>query len=369
MIVTVTVNPALDVTLECTDPVAPGTVRPRRERRHAGGKGIDVARVVRNLGGESLAIGFLGGTTGEWLKGRLLQEGLDIDFVDIVQETRTNVIINAPDSCGPARTYRYNAPGPDVQPVEFVRLIQKIQTLGQHQDRFPRYAAVCGSLSGNMDATSYVAIIRFFKKLGCITVLDTSGNAMRESMRRFPKPDVIKPNIAEFNELIGDKLVPSTMRGSAQKETWLRDQCSKPCGNGDPSRMDDFWRTLLVQVDEFRNRYPQVCFTILSLGQAGILLVERDRLLHARLRHPLPPEKAQYPVGAGDAAFGAVLYALDSGRDWGYAVRLGVAAGGAAVCKPGTEAPYQDEVLELLQDVESHEHTVPAQLSTAATAP
>lgn len=362
MIITVTVNPALDLTLVCDEPVTDGTVRPRGELRHAGGKGIDVSRVIRNLGGETIATGFLGGFTGKYMEGRLLQEGLEIDFVEIVQETRTNVIINAPDSNDSPKVlnYRYNAPGPEVHPTEYLDLIRKVRELRQADKlKWPKYAAVCGSLSGKtMEAGAYATLIREFKALGAVTALDSSGKAMQESMKRIPRPDIIKPNIVEFNELIGDRLIPEKM--SKPKERWLREQCQSSCGGNQASGMGPFWYSLLQAVHSFRKEYPDIVATILSLGSRGILLVHQDSILHAFLRSPLPPEKTAFPVGAGDAALGAILFALDDRNgDWDYALRLGVAAGAAAVGKPGTEAPSREEVMELLPNVDSHDHSLP----------
>lgn len=170
MIYTVTANPALDVTIEREEPLLgkEGTVRPRQQQRHAGGKGIDVSRVIRNLGGTSVAMGFLGGFTGHDIEGHLLRDdGLELDFVYISQETRTNVIIIAPDENNPNRrlTYRHNLSGPEVQPMEFLELINKIRNLARGPaERRPTHAAICGSLSGQeMQALGYVSIIQEFK--------------------------------------------------------------------------------------------------------------------------------------------------------------------------------------------------------------
>ena len=114
MICTIAINPALDINLDCDQIIRPTTIRTKQEKRHAGGKGTDVSRVVRNLGGTSVAMGFLGGFTGESIKGLLLEEGLERDSVAIAEETRTNVIISAPldTAIDKKRDHRFNSQGP-----------------------------------------------------------------------------------------------------------------------------------------------------------------------------------------------------------------------------------------------------------------
>jgi fructose-1-phosphate kinase PfkB-like protein len=362
MIYTVTVNPALDVTLLCNAPVAPGTARPREEWRHAGGKGIDVSRAIRNLGGPSVAMGLLGGFTGHVIEGLLLEDALEIDFVRISQETRTNVIIITPDPADAAQkvTYRYNAPGPGFQPIEYLELYGKIRDLAAAPlDQRPTYAAICGSLSGTeMNASSYVSIIREFKRMGAVTALDTSGAAMKEALRYAPRPDIVKPNIAEFNELMGDGLLsPAEKTGElspSEKEEILRRGCQSTCG-GEGDERSEFWKRLLSQAIAFRAKYPDLSATLITLGGAGMLLVQQGCIHHAWLNRPV---EVVSPVGAGDAALGAFIFARDQNKGWDESLKLAVAAGGAAVTMPGTEAPSAEVVNGLTQNVEMHEEPV-----------
>lgn len=123
MVQTVTLNPALDRTLWVENIRPDDTNRIVREDRYAGGKGIDVSRVLTTLGIESKALGFVGGFTGDELEGRLLNEGIACDFVRIAGETRTNIVVNDKQA---ENQMVFSAGGPEIQPYELMQLMRKI---------------------------------------------------------------------------------------------------------------------------------------------------------------------------------------------------------------------------------------------------
>lgn len=356
MIYTVTINPALDINIKCGEVIRPTTIRTQRERRHAGGKGIDVSRVVRNLGGTSVAMGFLGGFTGESMKGLLLEEGLELDFVPIAEETRTNVIINAPSPpSGDRRDHRFNSQGPKVQPVESAKLFEKIERLSTvAPDRRPTHAAICGSLARDMKATYYVNIIRYFKDLGAKVWLDSSGSAIRESLRYPPRPDVVKPNLVEFDELVGGRLRAVGTQPTGMSDEEFLDELLEEY---DCQSQREFWRELNKSGTKFFSTYPGVSALIVTLGARGILLFRDGKVHHSWFE---PPEdldfKVESTVGAGDAALAGFVWALEAGKSWEESLTYAVAAAASAVTKPGTEAPDQEQVLSYRKHVETHEH-------------
>ncbi len=364
MIYTITVNPALDLNIDCGSPLQPTTHRTEKERRHAGGKGIDVSRVVRNLGGTSVAMGFLGGFTGRSIEGMLLEEGLEIDFVRIAEETRTNVIINAPIGENAKRhDHRLNAKGPKVQPVESWELFNKIKALSTAApERKPTHAAICGSLAREMKGTYYANIIRSFKELGAKVYLDTSGKAMKESLRYPPRPDVVKPNLDELDDLLDLRLSRSLAeqrRVGESKEGLLDRVCGEqPCGhvtNGSRKTMGNFWKLLLEEVGSFSSRYPGVSALLVTMGANGMLLARKD-VVHHSVFVPPPHFVKISTVGAGDTALGALIWALEAGGSWEEALQYATAASACAVTKPGTEAPDREEVIEYLRHVNVHSH-------------
>lgn len=350
MIFTITVNPALDVNIDCSEIIRPTTIRTQRERRHAGGKGIDVSRVIRNLGGSSIAMGFLGGFTGRIIEGLLQEEGLELNFVRIAEETRINVIINAPIAEGkPKREHRFNSEGPKVQPYESYELYRKIKSLSSvAPERNPTHVAVCGSLAREMKGTYYTNIIRYFKDLGARVYLDTSGKAMKESLRFPPRPHVVKSKLNEFDELCNyelSKFCEKSRHEGESNEELLERMCNEDSGN-----MGPFWRKLLQQTKGFLERNYGVQALFLTLGESGILLVQGDRAYHGVF---VPPAsfKVVSTVGAGNTALAALILALEERRSWEESLKVAVAASAAAVTRPGTEAPDRDQVVDYMENV------------------
>ena len=365
MIYTITVNPTVDVTntLKEGEHVEKGkTHRPEDQQRHAGGKGIDVSRVIRNLGGRSIAMGFLGGFTGKLVKGMLLEDGLELDFVDITQETRTNVVIieklpgNGRDKKEQQAEWRYNSPGPKVQSHEFLELYEKVESLSDASKmEKPTYVAICGSPSKDMKATAYVAFLRCLEQMDAEVALDTSGDALIETLRYRPRPDIVKPNADEFCDLMGEKRFQEEIEPN---------ECGK--ANSKPSAA---WAKIFEMTKRFQSRYPEVT-ALITLGRAGILLLRGYALLHATQEGPKQPE-VKCSVGAGDSALAALIYRLDNSQkqgwgekecqvtdeDWADALKWAVATASASVECPGTESPKLDEIQEFLEGVEVHDHS------------
>ena len=365
MIYTITVNPTIDVTNVCEKPVKAGTTRPFEQWAHAGGKGVDVSRVVRNLGGTSVAMGFLGGFTGRRVEGRLLAEGLELDMVRISEETRTNVIIIAPEGEGSRKKvldYRYNSPGPVVQDDKALELYERIKNLANvSAERKPTHVAVCGSLCEGMHATFYVTIIRYFKNMGAVVALDSSGSALKESLRYAPRPHIIKPNIVEFDELINGALTSNLsdkkyteLLESKGKHECLGSMCGEKCGMGtsDPSV---FWKLLLKQARLCFDKFQGLTAILLTLGARGILLILQDKLLHGIYEGTV---KVVCPVGAGDTALAALLFSMEKGEHWETALRLAVAAATASVTKQGTESPSLEDIEKYEDKVNIHQHQI-----------
>ena len=367
MIYTVTVNPALDLNITCHGFIRPTTHKDVQERRHAGGKGIDVSRVVRNLGGTSVAMGFLGGFTGRSIEGMLLEEGLQINFVEIAEETRTNVIINAPVA-GEGDDYhdhRFNSNGPRVQPVESWELFNKIKALaGASAEKRPTHVAICGSLAREMKPQYYSNLIRSFKDLGAQVYLDTSKEALKESLHFPPHPDVVKPNLVEFDELI-DKRLSTSLRGeidstSSSEEYLEHAAIHNPCGYDDKGDVTtatrkSFWRALETEVVLFLNQHPGIRALLVTLGKAGMLLAKPDTTYHGWFV-PTADFKPISTVGAGDSALAALIWALEDGKSWEDGLRYAVAASAGAVTKAGTDAPTKEEVLKCLETSYIHQH-------------
>jgi len=138
MIYTITLNPALDRTLWIDRIRNDVSNRILEEHSFAGGKSIDVSRVLKNLGIDNTALGFVGGFAGRELEGRLLNDGVNSDFVRVSGETRTNIIIHENET---GKQVNFNARGPEIKPSEIMQLVEQIEKLQQ-----PEIVAIGGSL-------------------------------------------------------------------------------------------------------------------------------------------------------------------------------------------------------------------------------
>lgn len=287
MIYTVTLNPALDRTLH-VESLAPGqSTRIRSEARFAGGKGIDVSRALREIGSDSVALGLVGGFDGKELEGRLLLTGVACRFTHIANETRTNIIIQ--DESNGTETALL-ARGPEVQPSELMDFLD-----GLEKSPDMSLLVISGSLPPGLTPEVYSRMITTGNERGARVVLDTAGEALRQSIRA--RPSVIKPNRHELAEL-ARKALPD-----------IRAICDYAGG------LLDWVETVLV-----------------SLGSDGIVMITRTQVVHAR-----PPKvAAKSTVGAGDCAVAGFVHGMAIGDSNIDALRRAVATGTAATLNAGT---------------------------------
>jgi 6-phosphofructokinase 2 len=173
MIYTVTLNPALDRAVRVDRLMEEDTIRIVEEEYYAAGKGIDVSRVIRELGGESVALGLVGGYDGLHLEGLLINAGVMTDFTKISQETRTNIILN--ERCS-GRQFVIAAAGPEVSAAEIGQFYQHILGIIDMD-----YLVMSGSLPRGVSPNLYGQLILAGKKKGIFIFLDADGKALKES--------------------------------------------------------------------------------------------------------------------------------------------------------------------------------------------
>lgn len=299
MVETVTLNPALDRTLWVKKIRPDDSNRIVRESRYAGGKGIDVSRVLTTMGVANKALGFVGGFTGDELEGRLLNEGIACDFVRIAGETRTNIIITDMDS---GKQLIFNAEGPEIHPYELMNLMHKIEGLKQ-----PDIVVISGSLPRKINPEICRKIIEIAKGKGARVVLDTDGDALKVGLRATP--DIIKPNVHELERLVDKSL--ETLEEILRAARDIRE-------NG--------VETVLV-----------------SMGAKGMLLVGPDGVFHAEP----PAVDIVNTIGAGDSAVAGYVYGLVNNFDPPTTLASAVAAGAATVIRPGTALCTPEDYADL----------------------
>ncbi|GGV77175.1 sugar kinase [Streptomyces griseoloalbus] len=283
MILTVTLNTALDITYRVPSlrPYASHRVSAVTER--PGGKGVNVARVLAALGHEVTVTGFAGGTTGRILRDRLTEVPGVVDaLVPVSGTTRRTVAVVDERSGG---TTQLNEPGPTVAHAEW----SAFQELYGDLLASVSAVALCGSLPPGVPVGAYAGLVRTARAAGVPVLLDTSGAALRRGVAG--RPDILKPNAEELAELTGFH---------------------------EPSRA----------AQDARRRGAGT--VVASLGPEGLLAVSPE----GRWRAAPPSRLRGNPTGAGDAVVAGLLSALVEHRPWPDRLTRAAALSAATVLSP-----------------------------------
>ena len=194
MILTVTLNAAIDRTVAVPNFRLGHRHRAVEARTVAGGKGVNVARALKLLGRPVIAIGLAGGATGSRILAQLAEESILNDFTLIEGESRTNLAVVDPTS---GEQTEINERGPEVRAEEIDRFIEKLLYLAQGA----RLCVLAGSVPPGVDADIYARLIGELRRLGVSAVLDTDGEPMRLGLRA--EPTAVAPNVREAEEAVG----------------------------------------------------------------------------------------------------------------------------------------------------------------------
>src|ERR671927_424161 len=194
MIITVTLNAAIDKSLSVPNFRLGGRHRTVEQRTMAGGKGVNVARTLKTLDQPVIATGFAGGPTGTRIVEQLTEESILNDFVRIREESRTNTAVYDPTN---GETTEINERGPAVSAQEIELFRDKLLYLARGAD----VVVFAGSLPRGVEPTIYAELVKELRKRGVQTVVDADGEPMRAAVRA--EPDVISPNVPEAEELVG----------------------------------------------------------------------------------------------------------------------------------------------------------------------
>jgi len=194
VILTVTLNAAIDRTVAVPNFHLGHRHRAVEARTVAGGKGVNVARALKMLGRPVIATGLAGGPTGSRILERLAEESILNDFTQISEESRTNLAVVDPTS---GQQTEINERGPSVSAEEFERFIEKLLYLAQGAE----FCVVAGSVPPSLEPSVYARLVSELRHLGVPTLLDTDGEPMRLGLRAGP--DVVAPNELEAEQAVG----------------------------------------------------------------------------------------------------------------------------------------------------------------------
>jgi 1-phosphofructokinase family hexose kinase len=318
MIITVTLNPALDKSLQVPN-FTPG-------RRHRsvdqvtmpGGKGINVARAIKRLGQPVIATGIAGGATGTRIVEALNGEAILNAFVRIREESRTNTAVLDPTT---GLQTEINERGPAVTEQELELFHEKLLYLAKG-------ASMCvfaGSLPRAAEPGLYADLIRELKRLSVTTVLDTDGEPLRLAMRA--EPDVVSPNELEAEELVGQEFNDAQDRAQAV-------------------------------IEMTRLGAGEAIMTVRDGCYASVL--EDHQTLY---RLSVEEQEPRSRIGSGDAFLAGYAAARYEGRPPMECLRYGVACGAESIQHFGAGMLDPDRVQRLLGDIAAEQIDVGAQIS------
>ena len=312
MIITVTLNAAIDKTLAVPNFRLGRRHRAVEQTSMAGGKGVNVARALKALGQPVIATGVAGGPTGTRIIEQLTEEAILNDFVRIREESRMSTAVVDPTS---GEQTEINERGPSVSEAELELFVDKLLYLAQG-------AAMCvfsGSLPVGVDQSLYGRLIGELRRLGVTTVLDSEGEPLRFATRAAP--DVVTPNELEAEELVGHEFSDHDDRVAGVREI------------------------VEMGAREAVMTMPDGCLAL--LGEEGDQTRTR-RLCRATLE-PLEPVSS---VGSGDAFLAGYVAARYDGRDDVECIRFGVACGAESTQHFGAGVLDAREVERLAGEVE-----------------
>jgi len=300
-IVTLTPNPAIDISTSVDRIVPMRKLRCAPQRRDPGGGGVNVARVVKRFGGDVEAILPVGGFTGQLLRRLINDEEIPNRVIEVEAETREDFSVS---ELSTAQQYRFVLPGLPLCEAEWRECLK---ALAGTEPR-PKFVVGSGSLPPGVPNDFYAQAAAIARKLGAKFIVDTSGAPLAVAMEHGVY--MIKPNLREMRDLVGVELL--------NQNDWI------------------------IAAREYINA-GKVEVVALSLGHLGALLVTRDQALRSQAL-PIKPVSA---VGAGDSFLGAVIFSLARGDSLTDAFRLGMAAGSAALINAGTELCRPEDVYRL----------------------
>jgi 1-phosphofructokinase family hexose kinase len=317
MIITVTLNAAIDRSLSVPSLRLGRRHRTVEHRTMAGGKGVNIARTLKTLDQPVIATGMAGGATGTHIVEQLTNESILNDFARIREESRTNTSVLDPTN---GEQTEVNERGPQVSESEVETFAEKLLYLA----RGAAIVVFAGSIPRGVSPDIYARLIRELAQTGITTVIDTDGEPLRQAMRA--EPDVVSPNVLEAEELVGQEF-----------------------GDDEEIAVREIVR---LGAREAIMTMPDGCI-------AQVLVDGNPTLMRARIR----PRESIAAVGSGDAFLAGYVAARYEGSSPQECLRFGVACGAESTQRMGAGLVDPSEVQRLLADVELNPAPLPAEVS------
>lgn len=310
MILTVTMNPSID-TRYTIDHLVVDDVNRVVPAKTAGGKGLNVSRVLVQLGDEVVATGLLGGHSGAYLGDLMDADGIPHRFTPIAGESRTCIAL-----LHDGNQTELLESGPVVSAEELEAFVANYSDLvGQAS-----CVTLSGSLPKGVPADTYARLIAIAAAAGVPVLLDTSGAALDAALEADVKPTLVKPNLTEINDLLGTSFTSDDLL--------------------------DLQRTLAADP-----RFAGIDWVVVSMGAAGSVAFHGGRVLRARA----PRIEAVNATGSGDSTIAGFAHAIAAGADDEEVLRCGNACGTLNAMDPQTGHLVMDKWDEIHGGVEVFE--------------
>ena len=264
MILTITLNPSVDIAYQLDTFHLDTVNRVENVQKTAGGKGLNVTRVLKQIGEDVVATGFIGGEIGSYVKKQLTRNDIKNSFVEIGSETRNCIAV-----LHDGKQTEILEQGPTIQEHEALNFIEHLEIILNNVD----VVVISGSLPKGLANNYYVKIIELCKKCGVAVVLDCSGEALKKVLESQQKPTVIKPNTEELSQLIGKEVT------------------------------DDIQELKSVLSGQL---FQGIDWIVVSLGAKGAFAKYKDKFYRVRI----PKIKVVNPVGSGDSTVAGIAAGL-----------------------------------------------------------
>ncbi|MDL0436130.1 MULTISPECIES: 1-phosphofructokinase [unclassified Niallia] len=298
MIYTLTLNPSVDYIIELSEVNLGELNRTERTSKFAGGKGINVSKVLQRMGVQSKALGFVGGFTGSYIKDQLKQEAIDTDFVEVEEDTRINVKVKAADET------ELNAAGPAISEEKLAELKEKISKLTSED-----MLVLAGSIPSTLPANTYEELVKICSENDVSFVVDAEGDLLKKVLPY--NPFLIKPNHHELGDLFNTTITTA-------------------------EDVIPYGKKLLEHGAQN---------VIVSLAGDGAVLINQ----HETIISTVPKGEVKSSVGAGDSMVAGFLAKYNETQDLKESFRYSIASGSATAFSIGLCT--KEKVESLLEQV------------------
>lgn len=302
-IITVTFNPCIDKSTSVSAIIAEKKLRCSAPVFEPGGGGINVARAIKKIGGEAIAIYPSGGYSGKFLNLLLQKEDLRTLIVETKNQTRENMIVM---DRATNQQYRFDMPGPETQEEEWQSCLQLIE------ETMSRFIVASGSLPPSVPVDIFAEISKIAARENRKLIVDSVEEPLKIALDEGVY--MIKPNLGELGRLVGkEELQPDEIEPAA-RELIEQGKCE---------------------------------LVVVSMGPLGAMLVSGKQLYKIQA----PPVKTKSTVGAGDSMVAGIVYCISRGKSLYHALQYGVACGTAATLNYGTGLCRLEDVEKLFEQI------------------